>query len=107
MKIAPNVHEQMKSDIATVVREEKTGNEVKAIVTRIHYCVPLSEAQWQRLNAINSRGDDRWDEVYGKLKKIGADDVEYTTRFGRNIFFSLKGRASVVKTLKALRKIVG
>lgn len=79
---------------------------MKALITQTHYCVPLTPKQWDNLNRYDKNGEDRWDEVCAKLKKAGAENIEYNGHFGMNIFFSLEKTRHLPRTMKAILKIV-
>lgn len=79
---------------------------MKAYITSRSYCVPLTPVQWEKLNAINKRGDDRWEKVSATLTRLGAERIEYNGHFGRNIFFTLEKARHLTRVLKAVQKFV-
>lgn len=78
---------------------------MKAILTQLHYCVPLTDKQWKRLNRINARGDDRTD-IDPALEKSGANNIEFNGHFGRNIFFSIDKEKHLIRVLKTIERLV-
>lgn len=82
--------------------------QLNPVITQIHYCVPLTEKQWNALNAIDKRGDDRWEEVHRKLEKAGVIDrtIEYNGHFGSNLFFAVERAEELHKVLKAVERLV-
>lgn len=79
---------------------------MKAHVTQIHYCVPLTQSQWAELNRLDDEGNDRWEEIASKMKKAGADNLEYNGHFGSNIFFSVETAVQLPRVLKCIEKLV-
>lgn len=80
---------------------------MKAYVTQISYCVPLSDAQWFTLTRRDESGDER-DDIIPALLKAGvvSGTIEYNGHFGRNIFFAVEKEAHLARVLKRLEKLL-
>lgn len=69
---------------------------VEVIATRTHFCVPLTEDQWDALDERDAISRERIHCDYcGKtskeldaLTKAGCENIDWNGHFGRNLFFS-------------------
>lgn len=71
---------------------------MKYHVTRYTICVPLTRAQWDKLQ---TREDKNYKWITDSLESSGAENVEFNGHFGRNIFFDVEDLAHVPKVTEA------
>lgn len=82
----------------TKISETKSNHAgFKVTITRITYCVDLTQEQFDKLNCLT---------VVPKLQELGAFDIEYNGRYGNKIFFETYKDKNVPKILAAIKSLV-
>lgn len=82
-------------------------------ITRFSICVPLTDKQWAKLDAIEC-GQPTLDFI-DKLEAVGAGDVEWSGHYGKNLWFAADadfdtcefGRTVVERVVKKIEELLG
>ena len=75
-------------------------------IEKIYVKVPLSESDWNTMNALGDVDSDGFEEVSKAIDPHGAFDIDYSGHFGSNLYFGCRTHAEVAGIIKAFYELL-